>query len=146
MPGIGFGELVVVFLLLLIFVGPQKLPSVARTLGRMMGEVRRATDELKTALYLEEARGRRDRLEATRLGEDGGGPSRAARRDVELPDVPPAAGGGPPEDAGHDSPAGDPAIGGAAGDDDAGDDTGDGPGDGAPGGPAPDDSRGGDDR
>ncbi len=60
MPGIGFGELAVIFLLLLIFVGPQRLPQVARTLGRAMGEVRRATDELKTALYLEEARQKRE--------------------------------------------------------------------------------------
>ena len=59
MPGIGFWELAIIFLLLIVFVGPKRLPQAARTFGRVMGEVRRATDELKTALYLEEARQRR---------------------------------------------------------------------------------------
>ena len=59
MPGIGFGELAIIFLLLLVFLGPKRLPQAARTFGRVMGEVHRATDELKTALYLEDARQRR---------------------------------------------------------------------------------------
>jgi len=81
MPGIGFGELAVIFLLLLIFVGPQRLPQVARTLGRAMMEVRRATDELKGALYVEEGRLERDRRTRTYRHRD------ARRRDVETPDA-----------------------------------------------------------
>ena len=61
MPGIGFGELAIIFLLLLIFVGPQRLPQVARSVGKLMVEVRRATDELKGALYMEEGRLERER-------------------------------------------------------------------------------------
>jgi sec-independent protein translocase protein TatB len=84
MPGIGFGELAVIFLLLLVFLGPKRLPQAARTFGRVMGEVRRATDELKTALYLEDARQRRS--DPTR------DPYRRrptpARRDVEHPPPP----------------------------------------------------------
>ena len=53
MPGIGLAEIAVIFLLLLIVVGPDRLPQVARTMGRAMGEARRVTDELKGALILE---------------------------------------------------------------------------------------------
>ena len=53
MPGIGLAEIAVIFLLLLVVVGPDRLPQVARTVGRAMGEARRVTDELKGALILE---------------------------------------------------------------------------------------------
>ncbi len=53
MPGIGMAEIAVIFLLLLVVVGPDRLPQVARTVGRAVGEARRATDELKHALILD---------------------------------------------------------------------------------------------
>ena len=37
----------VVGVIALIFIGPQQLPEVARTIGRMLNELRRATDDLK---------------------------------------------------------------------------------------------------
>lgn len=94
MPGIGIGELVVVFLLLLIVVGPQKLPQVARTLGRAMGEVRRATDELKAALYLEDVRRRRGTADPypPSYRSSGRRPGKNQVQDVEKPDS------GPPGD------------------------------------------------
>ena len=100
MPGIGFGELAVIFLLLLIFVGPQRLPQVARTLGRAMMEVRRATDELKGALYVEEGRLERDRRASGRTYRH-----RDARRtEVETPEVPRADSPG----EGPDAPTAEP--------------------------------------
>jgi sec-independent protein translocase protein TatB len=53
MFNIGGGELLVILLLALIVLGPQKLPGAVRTAGRVMGEVRRVSSgfqqELKTA-------------------------------------------------------------------------------------------------
>lgn len=53
MPSIGFAEIAVIFVLLLVFVGPDKLPQVARTMFRAVGEARRVTDDLKSNLILE---------------------------------------------------------------------------------------------
>ena len=47
MFNIGFSELIVVGVIALIFIGPQQLPEVARTLGRFINELRRASDDFK---------------------------------------------------------------------------------------------------
>ena len=109
MPGIGIGELVVVFLLLLIVVGPQKLPQVARTLGRAMGEVRRATDELKAASYLEDVRRRRGVADPYPHPDRSGGrrQGKARVRDIEKPDSTPPAETTVAEDPPLEAPTGD---------------------------------------
>lgn len=43
----GAGEWIVLFIVVLIVVGPKRLPDVARKLGRMMEMFRRAADEFK---------------------------------------------------------------------------------------------------
>jgi len=43
-------HLIVLFVVVLIVFGPEKLPELARTLGKMMGEFRRATGELRGTL------------------------------------------------------------------------------------------------
>ncbi len=40
-------HLVVIFIVALVVFGPQKLPELARTLGKIMAEVRRATGDLR---------------------------------------------------------------------------------------------------
>jgi len=50
MFNIGAPELLLIFIIALIVLGPQKLPDLARTLGKVVGEFRRATDELKANL------------------------------------------------------------------------------------------------
>lgn len=47
MFGIGFPELLLIIAVALIVVGPNKLPDLARALGRGYAEFKRATDELK---------------------------------------------------------------------------------------------------
>lgn len=47
---LGFPELILIFLVALIVFGPRKLPDIGRSLGRALGEFRRATNELKTTL------------------------------------------------------------------------------------------------
>ena len=50
---IGFPELLIVALVLLLVVGPERLPEVLRTVGRMVGSARRSFDTLKTELERE---------------------------------------------------------------------------------------------
>lgn len=47
MFGIGAPEMALIIVLALIFLGPAKLPEVARTLGRTYREFKRAMDGLK---------------------------------------------------------------------------------------------------
>lgn len=46
MFNLGFGEILVVAVLALILIGPKQLPDMARMLGRMMNEFKKATSEL----------------------------------------------------------------------------------------------------
>lgn len=50
---IGFPELLIVALVLLLVVGPERLPEVLRTVGRMVGSARRSFDTLKAELERE---------------------------------------------------------------------------------------------
>lgn len=54
MFNIGFTEAIMIFLVALIVLGPEKLPEVGRFLGRLSIEVKKAIDELKRELELEE--------------------------------------------------------------------------------------------
>jgi len=51
---IGFSEALIIFLVALIVLGPEKLPEVGRFLARLSLEVKKAIDELKRELELEE--------------------------------------------------------------------------------------------
>jgi len=57
---IGFSELLVIAIVALIVVGPERLPKVARTLGHLMGRMQRFVAEVKAdinnQLKLEELR------------------------------------------------------------------------------------------
>jgi len=46
MFGVGIPELVVIFLVALVILGPKQLPEVAKFLGKALGEFRKATDEI----------------------------------------------------------------------------------------------------
>ena len=47
MFGIGMTELVVIFAIALLVLGPKRLPSMARSLGRTLAEFRRASTDLR---------------------------------------------------------------------------------------------------
>jgi sec-independent protein translocase protein TatA len=47
---IGMPELIVIFFIALIIFGPRKLPELGRSLGRSLGEFRRASNELRHTL------------------------------------------------------------------------------------------------
>ncbi|HKP53500.1 MAG TPA: twin-arginine translocase TatA/TatE family subunit [Chloroflexia bacterium] len=47
--GIGLGEIMIIALVALIVLGPDRLPEVARSLGRGVAEIRRATEPARSA-------------------------------------------------------------------------------------------------
>jgi len=54
MFGIGFEHLLVIMVVVLLVVGPEKLPGVARALGRGYAEFKRTMDELKNTMDQDE--------------------------------------------------------------------------------------------
>jgi TatA/E family protein of Tat protein translocase len=56
MFNIGPLELLIILVLALIVVGPQKLPEVGRSIGRGLREFRRAQDEVRRSLQIDEVK------------------------------------------------------------------------------------------
>lgn len=50
MFGIGFSELLVILVVLLIFVGPEKLPETAKTLSKGIRAIRQSTNQLRSTI------------------------------------------------------------------------------------------------
>lgn len=53
MFGMGFPELLLVLVIAFIVIGPEKLPHLARALGKGLHEIRRATEEVRTEIEKE---------------------------------------------------------------------------------------------
>lgn len=70
---VGFSELVLCFLVALIVLGPQKLPAVARAMGRWTGRARSYVRNLTTELEREAGHAdiRRDLADAARAVREG---------------------------------------------------------------------------
>jgi sec-independent protein translocase protein TatB len=54
MFGIGMPEMILILAIALIVIGPKKLPDLARSLGRAMREFKKATNEFKESIQLDE--------------------------------------------------------------------------------------------
>jgi len=65
MFNLGFTELLLLGLIALIFIGPHQLPEVARTLGRLINEWKRATSDFQSTItthLTEEVQQRREQI------------------------------------------------------------------------------------
>jgi TatA/E family protein of Tat protein translocase len=50
---LGIPELLLIFVVALLVFGPKRLPEIGRTLGKALGEFKKATDELKNTIERE---------------------------------------------------------------------------------------------
>src|SRR5437764_11220799 len=50
---LGLPELLMIFVVALIVFGPKRLPEIGRTLGKALGEFKKASDELKNTIERE---------------------------------------------------------------------------------------------
>lgn len=110
MLGLGMSEILLVCAVVLIAVGPERLPQLMRTLGRHYGKMRRSADELRRAFVLEadrqDAEARIDALREKReqaAQDDAEGRSSGAAgaqpQPEHWPEPPPPADGGSDHDA-----------------------------------------------
>lgn len=53
MFGLGMPEILLILAIALIVIGPKKLPDLAKTLGRAMGEFKRSAQDLKDSIDVE---------------------------------------------------------------------------------------------
>ncbi len=53
MFGLGMPEILLILAIALIVIGPQKLPEVAKMLGKAMGEFKRSAQDLKDSIDIE---------------------------------------------------------------------------------------------
>jgi len=66
MFGLGAGEVILICVIALIFIGPKKLPELARGLGRGLREFQKAKDDFTNEMHKEitaDAEKRREQLE-----------------------------------------------------------------------------------
>lgn len=93
MLSLGFWEIMVIAVLAIVVVGPERLPRVMRYIGKQYGMLRRMADDMRRAFVLEadrqdaevryeEMRRRREELKAQREAAEAGG---AVAQDQVLP-------------------------------------------------------------
>ena len=96
MLNLGLTEIIVVFVVAIVVVGPERLPNVVRWLGRQYGKLMRASDELRRAFVMEadrvdaelradELRKRREEARARiQAAREASGPDQPQPRDMRL--------------------------------------------------------------
>ncbi len=103
MFGLGMGEILIIAVVALLFVGPDKLPAAAKSLGKGIRELRRSTRDLRDTLERDTQLGDAVREIRSALHDDGryipprAKPIPSPATDVSpATDAPPAAADSPP--------------------------------------------------
>jgi Tat protein translocase TatB subunit len=91
MLGIGPEEIILIALLALLVLGPERLPKVMRDMGRVVGDLRRTSDELRDEF-----------LNADKLLEGKPSSSTAAPASAPAPATVESASSGPPGESAFD--------------------------------------------
>src|SRR6266849_9132105 len=85
---IGFSELLVIGLVALIVIGPEKLPRMARTLGHLAGRLQRYVADVKAdinrEIELEELRKMRDSMQQAASNFESSVQSEVSKTETEL--------------------------------------------------------------
>lgn len=85
---IGFSELMVIGLVALVVIGPERLPRVARTLGHLAGRLQRYVNDVKADINreveLEELRKMRDTVQQAASGFESSVQSELNKTEAEL--------------------------------------------------------------
>jgi sec-independent protein translocase protein TatB len=107
---IGFSELMVIGLVALVVIGPERLPRVARTLGHLAGRLQRYVADVKADINreveLDELRKMKDSMQQAASGFESSVQSELNRTESELnAAVNPGAGAGIPDAPAADTPA-----------------------------------------
>ena len=113
---LGGPELFLIFVVALIVFGPRKLPEIGKSLGRMMSEFRRASNDFRSTIESEvEAEKIRDsmRIEAPRAEPSRTAKTKAAAGEPAGAEPKTAGSGGPAPSPGEPGPSADEAAGAA---------------------------------
>jgi len=111
---IGFSELMVIGLVALVVIGPERLPRVARTLGHLAGRLQRYVADVKADINreveLDELRKMKDSMQQAASGFETSVQSELNKTESELnAAVNPSANVGIPDASAAETPAPDPA-------------------------------------
>ncbi len=102
MFGLGIWEIALILAVALVVLGPQRLPAVAKQLGRGLRELRRAASDFQVTLEqeadAEEVRQRREKLTASLAEPPGSVPSPTNGPEKEAASLPPPSPVGEPFD------------------------------------------------
>ena len=105
---IGFSELMVIGLVALIVIGPERLPRVARTLGHLAGRLQRYVADVKADINreveLDELRKMKDSVQEAASGIENSVQSELSKAESELNAVAESASGAPTGAAAPETP------------------------------------------
>lgn len=94
MFGIGMPEFILILVVALIVIGPKKLPDLARSLGKAMGEFKKAAREFKDTMNVNE-----DVRELREIKKSVSDAWKDATKEGPAADVAPAGAAAPPDQA-----------------------------------------------